>query len=295
MKNWIKPVLALALAISASLIIAYAPASAQTSTIEIHKRSEVSAFASDRKILRFLVLGSDRRKDNTVEGQRADAIHVVSLNMETLKGSVINIPRDSYVEIAPKRGKERINAALELGGIETQIKTIENLVGFEMDYWAMTDFDGLIGLVNDIGGVTVDVPVEMNDKGSGAFFKAGPNHLDGDKALALSRNRHLETGDFERTANQTLLLLAIFKKLKDESRGRPNIVSYMDILSRHIETNLKPAEMFQLMSKCFLADPANIVSYTMKGSTSTVGGASVVILSSNDTALEKIKKTGVPE
>lgn len=295
MKKWMKPVLALVLASTASLIVAYAPASAQTPAIEIHRRSDGSAFASDRKIIRFLIMGSDRRKDNSVEGQRADAIHVVSLNTETFKGSVINIPRDSYVEIAPKRGKERINAALELGGMETQIKTIENLVGFEMDYWAMTDFDGLIGLVNDIGGVTVDVPIEMNDKGSGAVFKAGPNHLDGDKALALSRNRYLETGDFERTANQTLLMLSIFKKLRDESAGRPNVVSYMDILSRHIETDMKPTEIFQLMSVAFLADPANIVSYTMKGGTSTVGGASVVILSNNDSALEKIKKTGVPE
>lgn len=295
MKKWMKPVLALVLATTASLIVAYAPASAQTPAIEIHKRSDGSAFASDRKIIRILVMGSDRRKDNSVEGQRADAIHVVSLNTETLKGSVINIPRDSYVEIAPKRGKERINAALELGGMETQIKTVENLVGFEIDFWAMTDFDGLIGLVNDIGGVTVDIPHAMNDKASGAVFQEGPNSIDGDKALALSRNRHFETGDFERTANQTLLMLAIFKKLKDESAGRPNVVSYMDILSRHVETDMKSTEIFQLMSKSFQVDPANIVSYTMQGGTSTVGGASVVILSNNDTALEKIKKTGVPE
>lgn len=294
MKNWKKPVLALLLASVTSLIVAYAPASAQTPAIEIHKRSDGSAFATDRKMVRILVMGSDRRKDNSVEGQRADAIHVISLNTETLKGSVINIPRDSYVEIAPKRGKERINAALELGGMETQVKTVENLVGFEMDYWAMTDFDGLIALVNDIGGVTVDIPIEMNDKGSGAIFKAGPNHLDGDKALALSRNRHLETGDFERTANQTLLMLSIFKKLRDEASGRPNVISYMDILSRHVETDMKPAEIFQLISKGFQVDPANVVSYTMKGGTSTINGASVVILSGNDSELKKIKETGVP-
>lgn len=294
MKNWKKPVLALLLASVTSLIVAYAPASAQTPAIEIHKRSDGSAFATDRKMVRILVMGSDRRKDNSVEGQRADAIHVISLNTETLKGSVINIPRDSYVEIAPKRGKERINAALELGGMETQVKTVENLVGFEMDYWAMTDFDGLIALVNDVGGVTVDIPIEMNDKGSGAIFKAGPNHLDGDKALALSRNRHLETGDFERTANQTLLMLSIFKKLRDEASGRPNVISYMDILSRHVETDMKPAEIFQLISKGFQVDPANVVSYTMKGGTSTINGASVVILSGNDSELKKIKETGVP-
>lgn len=291
MKKWL---LAFILVISTGLVIAYSPASAQEPAIRISKRSDASAFAIDRKIVRVLVLGSDRRKDESVGGQRADAIHVVSLNTETFKGSVINIPRDSYVEIAPNRGKERINAALELGGIEAQIKTVEKLIGFDVDYWVMTDFDGLIAMVNDIGGVEIDIPAAMNDKASGAVFPAGRNHLDGDKALAFSRNRHFETGDFERTANQTLLMLAIFKKLKTEAMGRPNVISYMDILSRHVETELRPAEMFQLISKAFQFEPANIVSYTMKGGTATVGGASVVLLSDNDAALKRIKETGAP-
>lgn len=276
-----------------ALIALPAPqASAQNAPIEIHKKTNGSAVAYPRKIVRVLVMGSDKRFDGSVDGQRADAIHVISLNTETNKGSVINIPRDSYVNIAGKRGKERVNAALELGGMETQIETVEDLVGFKVDYWAMTYFDGLIGLVNDIGPVTVNVPFEMKDSASGANFTAGPNVMDGDKALAFSRNRHTEHGDFDRTANQAILMLAILGKLRAESQGQPDVIRLMTILQKYVSSDMKPQETFQLMLRGLSVDPANIESITLTGGTQTVNGASVVVLGGNEAELEKIGKTG---
>ena len=272
-----------------------APASGQkNAAVTVHKVEYNKAIDLQGGIVRILLIGSDRRRDGSVEGQRADALHLVSYNTKLNKASVINIPRDTYVEIPSRRARDRINAALEYGGPEEQVRTVEKFVGFDIDYYAMVDFDSFVALINRIGGVTVVVPESMNDSHSGAHFAPGPVHMDGDEALAFVRNRAFVRGDFERTENQARLLLYAFRQIRSEVPSDPSkIVKYIGLASEFVELDIPYSEAFRLAMSAISLDPATVQSYTVAGSIADVGGASVVMPSGNEDAFKDIRDDGL--
>jgi LCP family protein required for cell wall assembly len=135
----------------------------------------------------ILVIGSDARPDQEVNSQRADSLHIVALNPAKHKATILGIPRDSYVPI-PDHGSTKINAALAMGGPELVVRTVEELTGITMDYWAITGFEGFTSMVNQVDGLVVDVPFAMDDPSARAFFEPGVQRLDGDDALAFARD-----------------------------------------------------------------------------------------------------------
>ena len=160
------------------------------------------------KPIYVLVIGSDARPDQAVESQRADSLHILSINPAEHRATIVGIPRDAYVEI-PGVGQNKINAALFYGGPDLVVQTVEQLTGLKMDYWAMTGFASFEQMVDDVDGLVVDVPFAMSDEASRAFFDPAVQRLDGDNALAFARNRHdLPAGDFGRSENQGRLMVA---------------------------------------------------------------------------------------
>lgn len=282
------------LALVAQIIFFPKAAAGQPAAISIHKSEYNKAVDLRGGIVRILLIGSDRRLDGSVEGERADALQLVSYNTKVNKASVISIPRDTYVEIPSRKARDRINAALEYGGPEEQVKAVANFVGFDIDYYVMVDFDGFVDLVNQIGGVTIVVPEAMNDPLSGARFKAGKVHLDGDQALAFTRNRAFVRGDFERTENQARLLLYTFRKIRAEVPGNmTKIVEYMGLVSKYVDLDIPYGEAFRLAMTGISVDPATVQNYTVTGSIKDVGGASVVMPSGNAEAFKDIADDGL--
>jgi LCP family protein required for cell wall assembly len=112
----------------------------------------------------------------------------------------LSIPRDSFAEI-PGNAPTKINAAFAYGGAALQIKTIEQFLGIEIDHVAIVDFTGFEDLIDAVGGVKIDVPVKLCADISGGAgggqggvslrLHKGENTLDGEKALAYSRIRHV--------------------------------------------------------------------------------------------------------
>jgi LCP family protein required for cell wall assembly len=112
----------------------------------------------------------------------------------------LSIPRDAFAEI-PGSAPTKINAAFAYGGAALQIKTIEQFLGIEIDHVAIVDFTGLEDLIDAVGGVEVDLPVKLCADISGGAgggqggvsirLHKGENTLDGEKALAYSRVRHV--------------------------------------------------------------------------------------------------------
>ena len=109
------------------------------------------------KPIYVLVIGSDARPDQAIDSQRADSLHILSINPAEHKASIVGIPRDSYVEI-PGHGTNKINTSLFYGGPELVVQTVEQLTGLKFDYWAMTGFASFEQMVHDIDGLVVDVP-----------------------------------------------------------------------------------------------------------------------------------------
>src|SRR5215218_6695893 len=133
------------------------------------------------------------------EGEfRADTLMLIRAGGGTFRK--LSIPRDSFAEI-PGNAPTKINAAFAYGGAALQIKTIEQFLGIEIDHVAIVDFTGFEDLIDAVGGVTVDVPVKLCADISGGAgggqggvslrLHKGENTLDGEKALAYSRIRHV--------------------------------------------------------------------------------------------------------
>ncbi|MGY1856603.1 LCP family protein [Modestobacter sp. SYSU DS0290] len=162
----------------------------------------------------FLLVGSDTRAEvapGELPDARSDAIMIARFAGDREHAQVVSIPRDSWVEI-PGHGKNKINAAYALGGPSLLIQTVEQLTGVRIDHYAAIDFDGLIQMTDDLGGV--DVVVQETTSNGPYTFDAGVNHLNGDQARWYVGQRYdLPGGDFDRVKRQQNYLRAMFGKL----------------------------------------------------------------------------------
>jgi LCP family protein required for cell wall assembly len=133
------------------------------------------------------------------EGEfRADTLMLVRAGGGAFRK--LSIPRDTFAEI-PGNAPTKINAAFAYGGAALQIKTIEQFLGVQIDHVAIVDFTGFEELIDAVGGVKVDVPVKLcadisggaggGQGGTSIRLHKGENTLDGEKALAYSRVRHV--------------------------------------------------------------------------------------------------------
>jgi LCP family protein required for cell wall assembly len=257
-----------------SVVGAVLPAPAEVPTIVV-EQVERRGWGPDRTDLLFvLVIGTDFRPG--VGGHRADAIHLVGIDPVRKAGTVLNIPRDTYVDI-PGHGANKINSANTFGGAPLMAATVAGLTGIQPHFVVSTDFAGFSGMVDELGGVTVDVPVRMADSGSGAFFEPGPFHMDGFAALAFSRNRYVAGGDFSRSANQARVILAGLAKLRSEGTNPASVVRYLGVLMRRGQVvGVGVPELFRLGRVALSIDPGAMRNITMPGAVGAAGAASVV-------------------
>lgn len=244
--------------------------------VEIHKVDEAHFRPVPGQPVFFLVLGIDGRAG--LLGDRADAIHLIGLNPAAGAGTILNFPRDSFVEI-PGRGQSRINDAFFYGGADLQVQTIERLTGVHPSFVLTTTFPGLEGMVNDLGGVDVDVPFAMKEKNSGADFPQGRVHMNGSQALAFSRNRHIPDGDLRRSEHQALLILSALAKVRAENPGPAGTLRYLSVLARHVRfDNVALPELYRLGRLGLTVDPAKMRNVTMPARLGKVGARDVVFV-----------------
>jgi LCP family protein required for cell wall assembly len=223
-----------------------------------------------------LVVGSDERAG--LDGQRGDALHVIGLNPKAGKATILNIPRDTWVDI-PGHGQGRINTAYQFGGAQLQAETVRRLTGAPITYVLTTTFAGFTAMIDALGGVVVDVPFLMSDPNSGAAFNPGPVRMTGERALAFSRNRHIPDGDIRRTANQGQLIIHGLAELRGKGTSPTDVIHYLDVLFRNIKTEgIGSTDLYRLGWAALQIDPAQVRNYTMPARIGTVGAASVVFV-----------------
>ncbi|MBI2169213.1 MAG: LCP family protein [Actinobacteria bacterium] len=248
---------------------------AQEGEIEIHKTASAETWGYADPVF-IAIVGTDDRPG--VSGARADAIHVVGINQAQHLGTIINIPRDTYVEL-PGHGRRKINESHTLGKAELVGQTLSQLTGASVGFVITTNFEGFTNIVNDKGGVDIEVPYAITDSFSGASVPAGAAHMSGEAALAYSRARHgTPRGDFSRTSNQGLLLLSALRQVQAGSPGPKDLIEDVVVLLRHLKTTagVSPADLYLLAGLAASIPPENILSITMPGTTGSAGGGSVV-------------------
>ena len=224
----------------------------------------------------LLVVGTDARFGQSQELFRADSIHILSSNLPEARGAVLGFPRDSYVQASYGMDKFTHVNALSDRHTEEMVDIAAELSGLPIDGYLLTGFLGFIRLVNDFGGVVVDVPYRMNDWRAEANLFAGTQRLWGDAALGFSRIRSIPGGDFTRSGHQGVVILGALGEIAGGDITRlPELLS---ILIRHTWTNLSPGDLLTLAAAGFVVDPATVENKVLPGTVTTRGGASVVIL-----------------
>lgn len=233
----------------------------------------------DGKIF-VLIIGSDARSGNP-DGVRADGIHLVGVNTNTMKGGILNFPRDSWVSI-PGAGSARINEALNRGGPELVARTVESITGIQIDYWLLTGFVGFQFAVRDLGGaVPVSVPQGMSDPGgSGADIPPNTKKLSAVDSLAFVRTRKtLGGGDVARTTNQGRFLLGLLRKFRTEVEANPaTFFEWMGVARKWTRLDISPQELFELAVLTSQVKSPDVSNVTVPVRVGSVGAASVVFI-----------------
>ncbi len=222
-----------------------------------------------------LIIGTDARPGYIERVFRGDSLHVLSSNIAERAGGVMGIPRDAYVE-TPSGFMDKLSSVNARASSEAVVDIVRDLSGLPVEGYLVTGFDSFTRLVDNFGGVLVDVPFAMADPKSQAFLSAGEQVLWGANALAFSRNRSIWGSDFTRSYHQGLVMLGALDKA--QAAGILELPGLLELLSRYTWTNLSAGDLLTLAAGAFEVDPALVANRVLPGTIQMIAGASVVVL-----------------
>ena len=196
----------------------------------------------------ILILGVDGGAQDRIH--RADSIAVVNINPHTKHIGVLAIPRDCRIPV-PGHGQTKINHAYAYGGQKLMREALAAYLQIPISYFVEIDMRGAEMLINQIGGVPIEVEKRMyyTDRAGDLYIDLYPGYqvLDGKKALQYVRFRNDARADLGRIERQQKLLLAIGNKLTQASVifKAPNTIYKM---SKYTKTNIPTSMMFDLVT-----------------------------------------------
>ena len=205
----------------------------------------------------ILLMGVDSEKDNISNSfYNGDALMLITFNPKTNTSTMLSIPRDTYLELTCMNNRRNKITHSAWQSEECIINTLNNSFNINIDYYVKINFKGLVSLVDNIGGIDVMVPYKFCESNSDRlwgehtiYLEEGLNHLNGEQALALSRNRHpwkefcpteytnYYSSDIIRGENQQKVLSAIIEKIKT-IKSIDTFNNILDTISNNVITNL---------------------------------------------------------
>lgn len=186
---------------------------------------------------------------------------------------MISIPRDTKVTY--NGYTEKFNAAYAEGGVSATINQVKKLLGVDISHYAEISFNGLVDMVDAVGGVEVNVPETIDDPHVDVAVEAGTHVLNGEEALAFSRSRQFGDGDFTRSADQRVLIEALIQKAyKMDLADLPNVLR---AAKNFVKTDLRLGDMLGLATQFINAEQLKLYSSMIPSYTSNEGGVSYVI------------------
>ena len=180
---------------------------------------------------------------------RSDVNMILSVNPVKNKILITTIPRDTYLAIGGDNDKYDKLTHAGLFGVDTSIKSLESLLDIDIDYYGKVNFTSLTELINALGGIKVDNPVAFESSSGKYYFPQGKIDMDGDMALAFSRERyHLEEGDFDRGKNHARVLTGIINKMLSYDMLM-NFNQISNIVLESVNTDISYDKMIELVNK----------------------------------------------
>ena len=251
--------------------------------------------ASIEERINIVVLGLDQRRDEAEDTpSRTDSVMVLTMDPYSKKGGAFSIPRDTWVDIPDGYGghiTDRINVAYEMGeysyddypggGAGLVKDTIEYNFNIPIDYYVLLNFNNFIELIDELGGIEIDVPEyaydpAYNDCNTCYYYEVefleGPEHMDGERALAYARIRASDN-DFKRIERQQIVVKATARKAADLGTVFSNALDLYKQYKNAIKTDISDLQIPGLADLAQQVGPGNIRTVSMAEATYSCGSA----------------------
>lgn len=218
--------------------------------------------------------GSGSRSDKW-QGQ-SDSMLLVTVNPETKKTTMTSLERDILVNLIDETGEPtgeqaKLNAAYAYGGAPMAIKTVEAMMDIKIDHYMQLNMQGLVDLVNAVGGITVtndfDYPIRIDEwePEYTSSVEPGTHHVNGDQALVFARMRYDDPeGDYGRQRRQRDVIQKIMKKLL----ALDGLGSYRKVLravSSNMQTDIEISSRTIPSLLTYRTSLASLKSYQLQG------------------------------
>ncbi len=205
------------------------------------------------------IFGVDSRDNDLDRGNRSDCIIIASMNQKTKEIKLISVYRDTYVQIEG-HGLDKITHAYSYGSAPLAISTLNTNFDLNVKEFVTVNFDSVAGAIDKLGGVTIDIetPEELKylnsyidetakvtGKSNERVATTGKQTLNGVQAVAYSRIRYTEGGDYKRAERMRTVITAMVDKIKTKNISEIN--SFIDFILPKVYTNITSAEIFSLL------------------------------------------------
>lgn len=206
------------------------------------------------------LLGIDARSDTFGTGNRSDCIMILSLNEKTKDVKIASVYRDTYLNI-DGHGLDKVTHAYSYGGPKLALNTLNKNLDLNITEFVAINFDTVRVVVDSIGGV--EIPINSQEvkyingyinglnkqfgTSSANITTPGTYKLDGVQALAYSRIRYTDGGDYKRTERMRDVFMAVFKKAKTMNISELNNLA--NTILPHVSTNISENEIMGMIPK----------------------------------------------
>lgn len=216
----------------------------------------------------LLLMGIDEREGDV---GRADTLMVATINPQSGDIKIVSIPRDTLITLPGTNGQlDKINATYAYDGVPYVIETVEEYLEIPITFYAQINFQGLVDLVDAVGGIDVYADfaftVQDSEENSNAIeIKEGLQHLNGEEALGYARMRKQDPqGDWGRQERQREVIQALVDELLSLNTFT-NFSSILRAIGPNLQTNLQARQMWAIASR-YNHTAENIETLTLDGS-----------------------------
>lgn len=221
-------------------------------------KEKVDLFSTVGDVMNIVLIGGDNPiQGNSTSGFNYDVIIVVSYNFKTQESAMISIPRDAYVYNTCTSKRDKITHTGWYGA-DCLTATLSKFLDIPINHYMLIDFEGLIDVVDSLGGVEIDIPQRIEEQDENRSFddlivlEPGMQKLNGQEALAFLRHRKtLSDGALGRSNNHEAFMLATIKELAKPTKWW-RIGGFLNTVQKSVLTNLSGQSIVDLYNQANL-------------------------------------------